>query len=57
MELLAVVALILALGVGARVLSDRLRIPSVLFLIVAGAAAAETATRNGYTVSRTWRVV
>ena len=36
MELLAVVALILALGVGSRVLADRLRIPSVLFLIIAG---------------------
>ncbi|WIV68213.1 cation:proton antiporter [Natrialbaceae archaeon AArc-T1-2] len=34
--LLAAVALILALGVGSRVLADRLRIPSVLFLILAG---------------------
>lgn len=38
MELLTVVALILALGVGSRVLADRLQIPSVLFLIVAGVA-------------------
>lgn len=35
-ELLATLALILALGVAARVLADRLRIPSVLFLIAAG---------------------
>ena len=36
MELLAIVAVVLALGVGSRVLADRLRIPSVLFLILAG---------------------
>lgn len=36
MEVLAVIAMILALGVGSRVLGDQLRIPSVLFLIVAG---------------------
>ncbi len=36
MELIAVIAVILALGVGSRVLADRLRIPSVLFLIFAG---------------------
>ncbi len=36
--LIATVALVLALGVASRVLADRLRIPSVLFLIVAGIA-------------------
>ena len=36
LDLLAVVTLILALGVGSRLLGDRLRVPSVLFLIVAG---------------------
>lgn len=36
MDLLAAVALILALGVASRVLGDRLQIPSVLFLIIAG---------------------
>ncbi len=36
MELLGIVAIILALGVGSRVMGDRLRIPSVLFLILAG---------------------
>lgn len=36
MDLLAAVALILALGVASRILADRLQIPSVLFLIVAG---------------------
>ncbi|QCC57046.1 potassium transporter (plasmid) [Natronorubrum bangense] len=36
--LVAIVALILALGVASRVLADRLRIPSVLFLIFAGIA-------------------
>lgn len=36
MTLLAIIALILALGVTSRVLADRLRIPSVLFLILAG---------------------
>ena len=36
MELLAIVAIILALGVGSRLLGDRMRIPSVLFLIFAG---------------------
>ena len=36
--LVAIVAIILALGVGSRVLADRLRIPSVLFLILAGIA-------------------
>ncbi|RQH02401.1 cation:proton antiporter domain-containing protein [Natrarchaeobius oligotrophus] len=36
--LVATVALVLALGVASRVLADRLRIPSVLFLIVAGIA-------------------
>ncbi|GAB6878396.1 cation:proton antiporter [Halorubrum gandharaense] len=36
MNLLAVVAVILVLGVASRVLADRLRIPSVLFLITAG---------------------
>ncbi len=36
MKLVATVALVLALGVASRVLADRLRIPSVLFLIVAG---------------------
>ncbi|ADD07264.1 Kef-type transport system (probable substrate potassium) (plasmid) [Natrialba magadii ATCC 43099] len=36
MTLIAIVALILALGVASRVLADRLRIPSVLFLIFAG---------------------
>lgn len=35
-DLLSIVALILALGVGSRILADRLRIPSVLFLIIAG---------------------
>ncbi|WP_418280996.1 cation:proton antiporter [Halorubrum sp. DTA98] len=34
----AVVALVLALGVGSRLLGDRLRVPSVLFLILAGVA-------------------
>ncbi|GAB3024783.1 cation:proton antiporter domain-containing protein [Natronobiforma cellulositropha] len=38
MNLLAIVALVLALGVASRVLADRVRIPSVLFLIVAGTA-------------------
>ena len=38
MDLIAVVAIVLALGVGSRVLADRLQIPSVLFLIVAGVA-------------------
>ncbi|THE63248.1 potassium transporter, partial [Salinadaptatus halalkaliphilus] len=36
--LIATVALVLALGVASRVLADRQRIPSVLFLIVAGIA-------------------
>ncbi|GAB7020939.1 cation:proton antiporter [Halostagnicola bangensis] len=36
MMLVATVALVLVLGVTSRVLADRLRIPSVLFLIVAG---------------------
>ncbi|AXR77392.1 cation:proton antiporter domain-containing protein [Natrarchaeobaculum sulfurireducens] len=36
--LIVVVAVILALGVASRVLADRLRIPSVLFLIFAGIA-------------------
>ncbi|NGM70703.1 NAD-dependent epimerase/dehydratase family protein [Natronolimnobius sp. AArcel1] len=36
--LVATVALVLALGVASRVLADRLQIPSVLFLIVAGIA-------------------
>ncbi|WP_255191640.1 cation:proton antiporter [Natronobeatus ordinarius] len=36
--LVAVVAVILALGVASRVLADRLQIPSVLFLILAGIA-------------------
>jgi NhaP-type Na+/H+ or K+/H+ antiporter/Trk K+ transport system NAD-binding subunit len=36
MEVLAVIAIILTLGVGSRVLGDQLRIPSVLFLILAG---------------------
>ena len=36
--LVAIVALILTLGVASRVLADRLRIPSVLFLIFAGIA-------------------
>ncbi len=35
-NLLGVVAVVLALGVGSRVLADRLRLPSVLFLILAG---------------------
>lgn len=35
-SLISVVAVILALGVAARVLGDRLRLPSVLFLILAG---------------------
>ncbi|WP_439027649.1 cation:proton antiporter domain-containing protein [Haloarchaeobius sp. DT45] len=35
-SLLALVALILALGVGAQVLGDRFRVPSVLFLIITG---------------------
>jgi len=34
--MLAIVALILALGVGSQVLGDRFRVPSVLFLILAG---------------------
>ncbi len=38
MSLVAIVALVLALGVASRVLADRLQIPSVLFLIVAGIA-------------------
>ena len=38
MNLVAIVALVLALGVASRVLADRLRVPSVLFLIVAGIA-------------------
>ncbi len=38
MSLIAIVALVLALGVASRVLADRLRIPSVLFLIFAGIA-------------------
>ncbi|MXV61943.1 potassium transporter [Natronorubrum sp. JWXQ-INN-674] len=38
MNLVAIVALVLALGVASRVLADRLRIPSVLFLILAGIA-------------------
>ena len=42
MSELAIVALVLALGVGSRVLADRLRIPSVLFLIVAGIAIGPT---------------
>jgi NhaP-type Na+/H+ or K+/H+ antiporter len=37
-ELLIVVALILGLGVAAQVLADRFRVPSVLFLILAGVA-------------------
>lgn len=36
LDLLAVVTLILALGVGSRLVGDRLQVPSVLFLIVAG---------------------
>lgn len=36
MDLLAVVAIVLALGVASRVIADRLRIPSVLFFITAG---------------------
>jgi NhaP-type Na+/H+ or K+/H+ antiporter len=36
MSLVPVVALVLALGVASRVLGDRFRLPSVLFLIVAG---------------------
>ena len=36
MNLVAVVAIILTLGVASRVLADRVRIPSVLFLILAG---------------------
>ncbi|OVE83073.1 cation:proton antiporter domain-containing protein [Natronolimnobius baerhuensis] len=36
MTLIAIVALILALGVASRVLADQIHIPSVLFLIVAG---------------------
>ncbi|SIR76705.1 cation:proton antiporter domain-containing protein [Natronorubrum thiooxidans] len=36
MTLVGIVAVILALGVASRVLADRLRIPSVLFLILAG---------------------
>ncbi|MEF8776476.1 MAG: cation:proton antiporter [Haloarculaceae archaeon] len=35
-ELIAVVVLIVAIGVAAQVLADRLRVPSVLFLILAG---------------------
>ncbi len=35
-ELLAAVGVILALGIASRVLADRLQIPSVLFLIIAG---------------------
>ena len=35
---LIIVALILALGVAAQVLADRFRVPSVLFLILAGVA-------------------
>ncbi len=35
-ELLAAVAIILALGIASRILADRLQIPSVLFLIIAG---------------------
>ena len=38
MEAIAIIAVILALGVGSRVLADRLQIPSVLFLILAGIA-------------------
>ncbi|WP_254862993.1 cation:proton antiporter [Halovivax gelatinilyticus] len=38
MELVVIVAVVLGLGVLSRVLADRLRIPSVLFLIVAGIA-------------------
>ncbi|WP_394739950.1 cation:proton antiporter domain-containing protein [Natronococcus roseus] len=38
MTLIGVVAVVLALGVVSRVLADRLRIPSVLFLILAGVA-------------------
>ncbi|SEH17923.1 NhaP-type Na+/H+ or K+/H+ antiporter [Natronorubrum sediminis] len=38
MNLVALVALVLSLGVASRVLADRLRIPSVLFLIFAGIA-------------------
>ena len=37
-ELLVVVALILGLGVASQVLADRFRVPSVLFLILAGVA-------------------
>jgi NhaP-type Na+/H+ or K+/H+ antiporter/Trk K+ transport system NAD-binding subunit len=37
-SLVAIVAVVLALGVASRVLADRLRIPSVLFLIFAGIA-------------------
>jgi NhaP-type Na+/H+ or K+/H+ antiporter/Trk K+ transport system NAD-binding subunit len=37
-DTLVVVALILGLGVGAQVLADRFRVPSVLFLILAGVA-------------------
>ena len=36
LELLSIVAIILALGIGSRILADRLRVPSVLFLILAG---------------------
>ena len=38
MLLIATIALVLALGVASRVLADRLQIPSVLFLIIAGIA-------------------
>ena len=37
-DAVAVIALVLALGVASRLLGDRLRIPSVLFLILAGIA-------------------
>ena len=37
-DVVAVVALVLALGVASRLVGDRLRIPSVLFLILAGIA-------------------
>jgi Kef-type K+ transport system membrane component KefB len=37
-DTLVIVALILALGVAAQVLADRFRVPSVLFLILAGVA-------------------
>ena len=37
-DTLIIVALILALGVGAQVLADRFRVPSVLFLILVGVA-------------------